>query len=133
MGAERKLYMTNWNVLVLEDEFLLATDLVMELEARGVAVSGTAARLSQAMALINRNDFRANAAILDVELIDGSSFPLVEPLTQRGVVIVFCSGYGRGDLPPEYAHFPFVSKPANADDVLEALTTYRQIQTQVDQ
>jgi ActR/RegA family two-component response regulator len=109
-------------VLICEDEYLLASDLAAELSDRGVTVAGIMARVSEVMAALEREDFNANAVALDVQLLDGMAFPLVEPMLAKGMSVVLCTGYGARDLPPEYANLPTVGKPTDIDRLLAAFT-----------
>lgn len=104
-------------VVIGEDEQLLAFDLAQQLEALGARVVASAGTVEQLEGLIQSGLDETNAAILDVDLLDGSIFPLVPDLEQRGVAVVFCTGYHRQDCPAELAHIPWIGKPARAADI----------------
>ena len=112
--------MTALNVLICEDEYLLAIDLASELGKRGIAVAGIIPTVAATLEALKRDDFVANAAVLDVQLLDGMAYPLVAPMLARGMTVVFCTGYGQRDLPEEFAHYPSVGKPTDVDRLLAA-------------
>jgi ActR/RegA family two-component response regulator len=117
--------MTALRVLICEDEYLLASDLAAELDRRGLTVAAIMARASEVADALERDDLDIDLAVLDVQLLDGTVYHVVEPLLARGVAVIFCTGYGRRDLPAEFAHFPCVGKPTDVDLLLEA---FRQFQ-----
>jgi ActR/RegA family two-component response regulator len=108
------------NVLICEDEYLLAIDLASELGKRGVAVAEIIPTVAETLAALKRDDFAANAAVLDVQLLDGMAYSLVAPMIARGMAVVFCTGYGQRDLPDEFAQYPSVGKPTDVNRLLEA-------------
>lgn len=114
-------------VLICEDEYLLASDLAYELEARGIVIAGILGRVSEVETALADGAADANAAVLDVQLLDGPSFGLVSLMLARGITVVFCSGYGPQDMPDEFAHVPCVSKPTDIDELLDALRTARMV------
>lgn len=109
-------------VLICEDEFLLANDMATELARRGVCVAGIVARVADARAALDREGFDANAAVLDIKLLDGEVFPVVPLMLARGMAVVFCTGYSAQDLPPEFAHLLTVGKPTDIEELLRAFT-----------
>jgi ActR/RegA family two-component response regulator len=113
--------MTALNVLICEDEYLLAIDLACELGKRGIAVAGIMSSVSETLQSMQRDDFCANAAVLDVQLLDGMAYPLVAPMLARGMAVVFSTGYGQRDLPKEFLGYPNVGKPTNLEQLMIAL------------
>jgi len=107
------------SVLIVEDEFVLAEDLLEEAEARGFAVVGPAPTLSAAFALLDTAGLRTDAAILDVSLPDGQSFPLAERLMRDGIPFVFMTGYPASSLPAAFGHIPVFAKPFLAGAILD--------------
>jgi ActR/RegA family two-component response regulator len=112
----------NLRVLICEDEYLLASDLADELEERCVAVTGIMNRISDIKAALDTGELDANAAVLDVKLLDGDAFSVVPAMLARGMAVVFCTGYVAGDLPPEFSHLPTVNKPTDIDELMMALS-----------
>ncbi|MGE3477217.1 MAG: response regulator [Rhodospirillaceae bacterium] len=79
------------NVLLVEDEFLIALDaeeMLRELGAANVTIAGT---FEDAQKRIGEQAF--DLAVLDVNLNGRKSFPLAEQLLKRGTPVVFGTGY----------------------------------------
>jgi CheY-like chemotaxis protein len=96
-------------VLVVEDEMLVAWLLEDMLADFGCGVVGPAARVSQALAMIDAEAF--DAAVLDINLNGETSYPVADALTARGVPFVFSTGYNKDSLPKAYRSFPMLQKP----------------------
>jgi PAS domain S-box-containing protein len=106
-------------ILVVEDEPLVAMDLMMELEDAGYLAIGPATSCEQALeAIISEVP---DAALLDGNL-NGEPVDLVaDELLRRRVPFAFVSGYGRENLPARHADRPMISKPFRAAEVLAAV------------
>jgi CheY-like chemotaxis protein len=78
------------SVLVLEDEPLVALDIVEALKSAGASVFA-ANCLRDALALADHPDL--SAAILDFGRRDGDAGPVCERLNRRGIPFVLYSGY----------------------------------------
>lgn len=116
-------------ILICEDEYLLASSLASDFEARGAQVLGIVAHIADGMASLDALiEAGLNAAIVDIQLIDGSSFPLVDRLRESSIAVVFFSGYSAQDLPERYSDIPVVTKPGNIDDLIRALADTISIQ-----
>ena len=90
-------------VLIVEDEPIIAWDIVEAVQSAGGLVVGPAATVAQALALVEASVLEA--AILDVNLPDGHIGPVLASLRQHVVVIIH-SAMG---LPPEVKlRFPSV-------------------------
>ena len=84
--------LANRCVFVVEDEplvVMLIEDMLQDLGAGAVEIAD---RLEEAEALAHRTD--AAVALLDVDLRGKLSYPVAEILRQRGIPIVFATGYG---------------------------------------
>jgi DNA-binding NtrC family response regulator len=87
-------------VLEVEDEALIAMGIsAMLTDAEAVPV-GPAASVREARQLI-RDVAALDAAVLDVNLADGSVTPILEALSARGVPTVVCTG---GVVPEDVRH-----------------------------
>jgi DNA-binding NtrC family response regulator len=63
------------------------------------------------------------AAVLDVNLGQGTSVPVAEELVRRGIPFVFATGYGEGtELPGDFPGVPVVRKPYTGFSLVEAIT-----------
>ena len=74
-------------ILVVEDDPLIALDLKATLEAAGVIVVGPAARLADALSLSEKS--LPDAAVLDVRLEVGTTMPLAAWLATHRVPYLF--------------------------------------------
>jgi CheY-like chemotaxis protein len=97
-------------ILVVEDEYFIADDMMTTLEGYGARVVGPAASLKQAMAIIETCG-QLDAAVLDVNLNGELCFPLADSLGQRGVPFLFTTGYDEQVIPPGFQQVPRLEKP----------------------
>jgi CheY-like chemotaxis protein len=111
--------LTNKRILVVEDEFILASDLAGFLESRGAEVVGPAPSVKTALALVERNHL--DAAVLDVNLGKERVYPVADALTARGVPIVFATGYDELLMQRDYIAVPRCQKPIDKKVLVEAL------------
>jgi DNA-binding response OmpR family regulator len=79
-GAMRKR-----QILVVEDEYLIAADLMITLEEAGFAVVGPAGSIEDALQLLERDDIEPDAAVLDINLRGKRVFPVADALSTRGI------------------------------------------------
>src|SRR6201992_316990 len=79
-------------VLVIEDEYFLADDIVRALMALGARIVGPYGNLDEATKVVDR-DIAIDAAIMDINLRDEMVFPLARMLRSRNVPLVFTTGY----------------------------------------
>jgi DNA-binding response OmpR family regulator len=107
-------------VLVVEDEFLVATLIEDMLESAGCVVSGPIPRVAEALEAIDRGTY--DAAILDVNLGGDRVDPVADALSRRKVPFAFVTGYGTSALPGAYANRPRLCKPFKIADLLGTLT-----------
>jgi CheY-like chemotaxis protein len=103
-------------VLVVEDEPLLALDIVGQLEDAGTIIVGPAADLRAALDLIAHH--RIDIALLDANLSGEPVDDIAHALAARSIPFLFMSGYGRENLPPAFPHIELLSKPFDARQLL---------------
>ena len=107
------------DVLVVEDDPIIAIDFEDRLLGFGVTEVRTAGSVMQALDAIDKRapDF----ALLDVELIREKSFAIAERLVALSIPFVFVTGYGAETrIPPEFAARPRLQKPCSSE-ALEAV------------
>jgi CheY-like chemotaxis protein len=110
----------NYRILVVEDEFLLADELQAELEDAGATVIGPVGTLGRALALIEAEQ-QIDGASLDASLGGEMVFPAADLLMQRGVAIVFTTGYDASIIPSRFSDVPRCEKPADLRKVVQAI------------
>ena len=110
------------NVLVVEDESLIAEDIAEWVKAAGGRVIGPARTVAKALELIGATPI--DAAILDAHLADRDVTPVARLLLSRNVPLIVYSGLG---LPEELAamhlNIPLILKPVPAVRVVRQLVT----------
>ena len=106
-------------VLLVEDQLLVARDIEAMLLELGCIVVGPVGRLSQALPLATTEPL--DAAILDVNLDDGTAAPLAAELARRRIPFVLVTGYIRPDLSPIFADRVIVEKPFTGKDIETAV------------
>ncbi len=107
-------------ILLVEDEALVAALLEDMLAEFGCILAGTAATVSEALGVVS-SPIDIDAAILDVNLRGLKVFPVADILTSRGVPIVFSTAYGPGDLAERYPQARIIQKPYRPEDLAELL------------
>lgn len=106
--------------LVIEDQTLIGMAIEAYLEGAGYAVGGPFCSCADALAWLREHT--PELAIVDFVLRDGPCTDLARELSRRGVPFVVYSGRRRGpDTPPEFQGVPWIEKPADRIDLLEAL------------
>ena len=96
-------------VLVAEDEFVIALEVGEALRRAGFEVVGPAATAGEAERLAAEEPL--DAAVLDLELRDGTAVAAADALAGRGIPFVFLSGYGAEVLPGHLRGRAVLDKP----------------------
>lgn len=108
------------NVLIVEDNMIIALDAEEMVRRLGVSSVRTAASVAQAMATITAQtpDF----ALLDINLGTETSFAIAERLAETGVHFAFTTGYGEDiAFPPKLLGVPRVRKPYTSEALAAVL------------
>lgn len=122
--AEDKKGDLSGRALLVEDNLIIALNGEEMLLRLGVANVDVASCVRDALALIERHapDF----AVLDVNLVGETSFPIAEQLLAQGVPFVFATGYGDDlQMPKEFRGAKIVTKPYEELDLAAALKEMR--------
>ncbi|MET7245165.1 PAS domain S-box protein [Methylobacterium sp. EM32] len=101
--------LTGRRVLVVEDDFYLATDAARALEGAGAEIIGPCANEEDARAELDER--QPDAVVVDINLGPGPSFKLAETLKDRGIPFVFTTGYDAEVIPAEFAGVERLEKP----------------------
>jgi DNA-binding response OmpR family regulator len=96
-------------LLVVEDEYLLAREMADYFENIGAEIVGPVGSVKHALALIASSTIQI--AVLDVNLRDERVYPVASVLTSKKIPFVFASGYGSELEPEVYAGVPRCIKP----------------------
>ncbi|HYD08194.1 MAG TPA: response regulator [Reyranella sp.] len=108
-------------VLILEDEYLIATQMAGFVAGAGYRVVGPAASSEAAQELINETGI--DAALLDIALAgDERSLELAARLQAMRIPFGFITAYPPALLPTAFRGVPFVTKPVSRGAVVHLLS-----------
>jgi len=83
-------------VLIVEDDFLVAISLRKSVERLGCKVVGPAPSVDRAIGIVNGEPL--DAAILDINIIGGSSESIAHALSERSIPFFFVTGYASPEI-----------------------------------
>ncbi|WP_371260789.1 response regulator [Bradyrhizobium sp. Cp5.3] len=106
-------------VLVIEDEALVMMLLEDSLLDAGCEIAGVAARIDDA--LEKATSFSFDVAVLDVNLNGRQTFDVARRIAERGIPLVFATGYGAASLLANFHNVPILQKPFQQQDLEAAL------------
>jgi DNA-binding response OmpR family regulator len=112
------------SVLLLEDEYLIALDAEMILKDLGAMTVHIASNLIDAQKYANEQRF--DLALLDVNINGHTSFELAQSLRDKGVRVVFASGYDLNRTRPVGDAAIYVGKPYTGERLRDALVAAMQ-------
>ena len=98
-------------ILVVEDQFLLASQLARILEGAGFTVIGPVSRVADGLRTVYALDGQLDSAILDVDLAGERSDPIAEELSRRRIPFMFATAHDREAIASRFADRPRISKP----------------------
>jgi DNA-binding LytR/AlgR family response regulator len=110
-------------LLVVEDEYVIAADLAVFLEAIGVEVAGPAASVAEALTLLENDGNRLDGAVLDINLGNERVYPVADVLRGRGIPFVFTTGYDAAVVPNSYSDVPRCEKPVDERRLARCLSS----------
>jgi CheY-like chemotaxis protein len=113
-GAELQ-NMAGGDVMVVEDEALVAMMMGDIVEQLGFSVFGPFNDLSTALQAAGTKDF--TAAVLDINLAGEVVYPLADILSQRGVPFIFVTGYNSEHIDERFSNIPVLQKPVQIADL----------------
>jgi PAS domain S-box-containing protein len=108
------------SVLVVEDEPLISMELTATLQNAGFAIIGPAAKVSDALALIEGTG--CDLAVLDINLGHETTELIAEHLRKTGIPFVTVSGYALDQVPAIFHTQPLLSKPVRAEVLVRTVT-----------
>ena len=107
-------------VLVIEDDYYLATDAARALQGAGANVLGPCPNEEAARDELANERF--DVAVIDINLGAGPSFKLAETLKDRGIPFVFTTGYDPEVIPAEFAGVERLQKPVQLRQIVAAVS-----------
>lgn len=106
-------------ILVVDDEPLVAMDIMATLAEAGCEIVGPASTIHEAKVLIEESGF--DAALLDANLGGHSVDELAAALTRLNIPFAFVTGYGRERMPRAFRHAPLIGKPFSPEQLVKAV------------
>lgn len=109
-----------YRVLLVEDDFLIATLSRSMIEMVGCEVVGPVQSVERG--LDQARNAQIDAAVLDVQILGGTSLPIAEELLKRGVPFVFVSGFADiPEMPEHLRNCMRLEKPVDDEQLARAL------------
>lgn len=96
-------------ILIVEDDYYLATDATRALESAGAEVAGPFPTEGAAGAALEVR--RPDAALIDINLGGKVSFGLAGRLLEAGIPFAFVTGYDAGIIPERFGGVGRIEKP----------------------
>lgn len=106
-------------VLVVEDDYYLASDAQKWLEGAGAQVVGPTGNSADAIRLAREE--RVDGAIVDINLGLGPSYTVARMLMDQRIPFIFITGYDKSAIPREFASVPRIEKPVDEKRALGSL------------
>jgi CheY-like chemotaxis protein len=114
--------LTGRQVLIVEDELIIAWHIQAIVESLGYVISGPVSSVDAALGLLRNN--APDAALLDVNLQGTTVLPVAQECKLRNIPFVVITGYGRLPLDePLLNEAVRIRKPFNKRDIANALST----------
>jgi DNA-binding LytR/AlgR family response regulator len=107
-------------LLIVEDEYLIAQDLVYGPRREGIDVLGPYSSIASAIDVVHATD-NIGAAILDLNIHGRVAFDLAEKLAERNIPFIFYTGYDSVIVPDKFRQVSRVRKPADWSEIKRAL------------
>ncbi|MGB6229656.1 MAG: HWE histidine kinase domain-containing protein [Litorimonas sp.] len=106
--------------LLVEDNIVLAMDMVESLTRLGATRVETCSTVKEALRQVETADF--DFAVLDMNLRGVVSFDIARTLQRKGTPFLFVTGYGSGlELPPELRSATVLTKPIDDGSLSNAI------------
>ncbi|MEB1529567.1 response regulator [Xanthomonas sp. WHRI 7945] len=106
-------------VLIVEDESLVAMMIEDILTLQGLEVIANVATVPAALQAVEQGGF--DIALLDVNIGGQQVFPVAEAIRDRGLPLVFATGYGLQGIREDLRHLPVVAKPFSPEYLVRCL------------
>ncbi len=111
-------------VLVVEDDYIIATDVLDMLVSAGAVPVGPIGWEDEALALVTGAAVPLDLAILDIDLHGTLSYRIADALTARGIPLVFATGFNSEAVAQPYRGYPRLEKPVSQRALLATLTKH---------
>jgi DNA-binding LytR/AlgR family response regulator len=98
-------------ILIAENEYILAYELVRVLRKHGATIIGPVATVTKAEEQVEQGSF--DVAALDINMQDEMIYAVAGELRRRKVPFLFVTGYDGWAVPATFADVPVLEKPCN--------------------
>ncbi|WP_379922352.1 response regulator [Erythrobacter sp. R86502] len=115
--TDRKL--SGCRIIVVEDDFYQAHDCKQMMEQAGAKVVSVSAVVPDLANLMEYG--RIDAALIDINLAQGTTFDFARELIAKGIPFAFLTGYDAAILPEDLAASVCISKPADLHRVINVV------------
>lgn len=107
------------SLLIVEDELVIAFGIEKTFRKAGARNVTIARTMEEAWAAVKAQEF--DAALLDIRLPDGHSFPLALKLFSQGMPVVMHSGHAAIYHSAKLPGIIFCPKPATPDEIIDSV------------
>ncbi len=114
--------LTGLRILIVEDKFLIAQELVDVLEEAGASIVGPVASSPNGIELTESG--LVDVGLLDIDLATGLVFDLARFLDLRQIPVVYVTGYGKGSMPLPFEPAGYIEKPFPPAKLISMLTAF---------
>jgi CheY-like chemotaxis protein len=118
-GANADL--TGKRLLVVEDEYLIANDVIYLLRSHGADIAGPANDVRSALDLVRRENKHLDGAVLDINLAGQRVYPVADALRALRIPFVFTTGYDKSVIDRSFAEVPVCEKPIDKRSLIQIL------------
>jgi DNA-binding NtrC family response regulator len=118
-GRNRRTEKPATQVLLVEDEVLIALDLQNALESCNCDVVGPTSSIRAATELINAH--HVDVALVDLYLSDGNAEPLLALLEKKGIPFALCTGAEPRAMQKRFPRMLIMRKPYIFDHACEVV------------
>lgn len=108
-------------VLLVEDDYLVATALADTLQQAGASIVGPFGWENQITPAILEASI--DRALIDINLHGKDSYVAIDAMLRRNIKVVILTSYSPELIPAPYAACQILTKPARLDAIIEALAS----------
>ena len=115
MTDEHSSPISGCRLLLVEDDYFIASDVALWLEINGAKVLGPVGTVGEALDTLAENPGGVDMAVLDINLGRERVFPVADVLTTVKLPFLFLTGYDKEAIPETYRHVARCPKPLDRD------------------
>ncbi len=120
--GDNKRPLLGLRVLIVEDSWLVADTLAVQLEERGAKVHGPFATVARTIEFLKTHD--VDFALVDLNLVDGFADKVIDMLIARSVPYAILTGYRALPTNVDESAVAFLKKPFDMAELIDILDRY---------